>query len=110
MARGSSSNSTRPCSQIKALVRQYFEPFVGSGAVFFHLRKQDFASKYHLYDVNHELIRVYHAVRDQPDALIDLLGQHRDQHGHDYYYEVRNQDRDPAWLESPPRTWNARRA
>lgn len=81
-------------------VKRYFEPFVGSGAVFFHLRKQDFAGQYSLYDVNQELIRVYLAVRDQPDALIDLLIQHRERHGHDYYYAVRNLDRDPAWLAS----------
>jgi DNA adenine methylase len=81
-------------------VRRYFEPFVGSGAVFFHLRKQDFAGEYFLYDVNPELIRVYFAVRDEPDALIEQLAQHRAQHDHDHYYDVRNLDRDPAWQEA----------
>ena len=84
----------------RSLVKRYFEPFVGSGAVFFHLRKQDFAGQYFLYDVNQELIRVYHAVQDQPDDLIALLAEHRERHGHDHYYAVRNLDRDPAWLAS----------
>jgi len=81
-------------------IRRYFEPFVGSGAVFFHLRKRDFAEQYHLYDVNQELVRVYQAVRNQPDVLIDLLKQHRDLHSHDHYYAIRNLDRDPEWRAS----------
>ena len=46
------------------------------------------------------MIRVYHAVQDQPDDLIALLAEHRERHGHDHYYAVRNLDRDPAWLAS----------
>jgi DNA adenine methylase len=82
---------------------RYFEPFVGSGAVFFQLRGQDFTGEYHLSDVNKELIAVYQAVRDDVDALIDLLADHKAQHTADadsYFYAVRARDRDPAWLES----------
>jgi len=84
---------------------RYFEPFVGSGAVFFHLRGRDFAGSYTLWDVNPELINVYRAVRDEVEAVIGLLAAHRDAHAADgrcHYYAVRALDRDPAWPESLP--------
>ena len=83
-------------------LRAYFEPFVGSGAVFFHLRgrAQQF-THYHLSDSNAELINCYCAVRDHVDALIARLAAHRDGHSREYYYRVRGCDRDPAWGQTP---------
>lgn len=80
-----------------------FEPFVGSGAVFFHLWGRDFAGAYHLSDVNADLINVYRAIRDTVDALIDLLQDHKAAHTIDakqYFYAVRELDRDPAWAQT----------
>ena len=45
--------------------RTYHEPFVGSGALFFHLRPRDFAACYCLHDANEELIKTYLVVRDR---------------------------------------------
>ncbi len=84
----------------KGRVKTYFEPFVGSGAVFFHLRGQGLAERYCLYDVNGELINVYLAVRDDVEALIALLAAHQAAHRQDgerHYYAARALDRDPAW-------------
>ncbi|GAB4574318.1 MAG: DNA adenine methylase [Anaerolineae bacterium] len=81
-------------------VERYFEPFVGSGAVFFALRRRDFARSYHLFDSNPELINVYQVVRDQVEELITLLAEHRARHAADsraHYYAVRELDRDPDW-------------
>lgn len=47
----------------------YFEPFVGGGALFFALQPE----KAVLSDVNRRLVRSYAAVRDDVDALIQLL-------------------------------------
>ncbi len=80
---------------------RYFEPFVGSGAVFFALRGQAFAGEYHLSDVNPELVNVYTIVRDALDDLIALLADHRAAHTADskeHFYAVRALDRDPEWL------------
>lgn len=84
-----------------APVRHYYEPFVGSAAVFYALRKRAFAGQYHLSDVNPELVNVYAVVRDSVDALIARLAEHRDAHAEDdrgHYYAVRDRDRGPDGL------------
>jgi DNA adenine methylase len=63
----------------------YHEPFLGGGAIFFHLKPQRSV----LTDINPELVNVYCCVRDQVEALIDRLQHHRQAHSSDYYYQVR---------------------
>lgn len=48
---------------------RYYEPFLGSGALFFHLKPKAAS----LTDVSGELIDLWTAVRDSPDTLIDYL-------------------------------------
>ncbi|GAB4475354.1 MAG: DNA adenine methylase [Anaerolineae bacterium] len=71
----------------------YYEPFVGSGAVFFYLRGRDFARRYVLSDTNAELINVYAVVRDHLEELIVALAAHQQQHGREHYDAVRALDR-----------------
>lgn len=53
---------------------RYFEPFLGGGAVFFHLRKTGrLPGAAYLFDNNEELINAYIMVRDNPDELIKIL-------------------------------------
>lgn len=66
------------------------EPFVGGGAVFFHLRP----SKAVVADKNEELINFYRVVRDQPEQLLADLEKHTN--SSDYYYQIRSLD--PACL------------
>ena len=63
-----------------------FEPFVGAGAVFFHLAP----GEAHLSDVNPELVNAYTVIRDQVDALISTLAGY--QHDRDFYYALRAVD------------------
>jgi DNA adenine methylase len=77
-----------------AKVARYFEPFVGGGAVFFHLRRRFPRMKAFLRDNNPELVATYQAVRDHPAELMQQLDDHlarflADRKGH--YYRVRNQ-------------------
>lgn len=73
---------------------RYFEPFVGGGAVFFHLWNTGrLPEQRFLFDNNHELINAYHAVRDDLQALLDLLAVHAERHNKEYYYQIRNLDR-----------------
>ena len=70
---------------------RYVEPFLGSGAVFFHITGLLRPSQALLWDTNAELIDAFLAVRDELGPLIDLLRQHRQKHCESYYYEVRTQ-------------------
>lgn len=65
--------------------QNYYEPFLGGGALFFYLRPQ----KAILTDINAELITAYRCVRDHVEELIFLLKEHKRKHSKDYYYSVR---------------------
>ena len=51
----------------------YVEPFLGGGAVFFHLISKYNIKKSYLNDLNNKLIRTYIDVRDNSDKLIKAL-------------------------------------
>lgn len=72
-----------------ASIDTYYEPFLGGGAVFFHLAGR--AKRAVLGDINPELVNVYCCVRDQVEPLIRHLWDHQRRHTPDYYYEVRQQ-------------------
>lgn len=77
-----------------AQVSRYYEPFVGGGAVFFHLRHRFPRIRAFLCDNNAELVAAYQAVRDFPTELMLRLDEHlarylSDREGH--YYFVRSQ-------------------
>lgn len=66
----------------------YYEPFLGSGAVFFHLCPQ----KSVLSDVNEELINLFVQMRDHPQELAKQLEAHQKKHSKTYYYEIRDKN------------------
>jgi DNA adenine methylase len=68
---------------------KYIEPFVGGGAVFFHLLPK----KAILIDINEELINCYNVIKNKVYELIELLRRHKNEK--EYYYEVRNLDKIP---------------
>lgn len=77
---------------------RYIEPFLGAGAVFFHLQPEVAV----LGDSNSELIITYNAVKDDWKRLKQLLSVHQSRHCKAYYYEVRsNVPKDP--IESAAR-------
>lgn len=65
----------------------YIEPFLGGGAVYFHLKPERAV----LSDVNPELINVYHAVKDDWEKVADILKEHQSLHCKEYYYSIRSQ-------------------
>ena len=73
-------------------IEHYYEPFVGGGAMFFHLRSQQRILDHQitLSDINLRLIRTYKAIRDNVDGVIDRLEHHKSNHCKDYYYAVRD--------------------
>lgn len=71
---------------------KYYEPFLGSGAVFFYLRNLYPEKGFFLSDNNAELINCYEIVKNELEILLELLKEHRSKHGKDYYYAQRNMD------------------
>lgn len=74
----------------------YYEPFIGGGAVLFS-RQPDKAV---VNDSNQELINVYMTIRDEPEALIEKLKEHKANSSEGYYYSVRALDRDKSIFEN----------
>lgn len=79
----------------------YFEPFVGSGAVFLDLynRGRLAGRRVRLTDGNRDLIGCYQAIRDSVDEVIghlELLAEGHHTLGPAHYYEVRDAQFNPA--------------
>lgn len=80
---------------------RYIEPFVGGGAVFFHLYTAGvLRGEIFLNDLNRELINCYKVIKDNVEELIEALEEH-DAHKTDksYYYRVRDWDRAPGFAQ-----------
>jgi DNA adenine methylase len=83
---------------------RYLEPFVGGGAVFFHLWNAGrLPVRVSLFDTNEEIVNTYTAVRDHLDELVEQLAVHKARHGEEYYYHIRAQDRRPTRLSDVQR-------
>jgi DNA adenine methylase len=74
---------------------RYFEPFLGGGAMFFHLisdRNMRFTA--YLSDINRELITAYKVVKNNVSELIELLKRHEREYNRNpckYYYKLRDE-------------------
>lgn len=73
----------------------YYEPFVGAGAILFHLQPD----KAVINDLNEQLYYTYISIRDNVDELIELLEEHQQRNIKDYYYEIREMDRSPDFAK-----------
>ena len=70
----------------------YYEPFLGGGAVLFHLLCKNPDMKCHVSDLNSDLVLSYVTIRDRPDSLIESLQNHAKNYHKkpdSYYYSVR---------------------
>lgn len=74
----------------KEPIHTYCEPFVGGGALLFHLQPE----VAYINDINGELINAYQVIRNAPDALISMLRRY--ENTLEFYYQIRNLDRDAA--------------
>ena len=93
---------SRLISQIKNFIpkefNNYFEPFLGSGALFFYLVssfKIKGNSSAHLSDINPELINVYKIIKDNLKDLIKELQYNEIEYYKDskkFYYELRDEN------------------
>lgn len=80
----------------------YFEPFIGGGALFWHLHQNSSGLNYRpcIGDFNEELINVYRVIKERPQELINQLG--RFINTEDFYYQVRAWDRCASYKQRSP--------
>lgn len=69
----------------------YFEPFVGGGSLFFELSRDNCV----INDFNSEIINVYKVIKEHPASLIKMLKIHQKNDSVEYFYEIRNLDKNP---------------
>ncbi len=58
-------------------IKNYYEPFLGSGAVFFDVVQKYQIENAFLYDINDELIMTFKVVQKDVDALLQLLHRYQ---------------------------------
>ena len=82
----------------------YFEPFVGGGAVFFSLYNLGFLKnkKIYLFDRNEELINAYNIVKYKPLKLIEVLKEFKENHSKEFFYNIREWDRSSDYTQISP--------
>lgn len=72
----------------------YTEPFLGGGAVLFHLQPH----KAIVNDTNEELINAYNTVKENVEELITTLKKH--ENNAEYFYRIRNADRTDGYIKT----------
>jgi len=75
--------------------KDYHEPFLGGGALFFELYSKGLLKDKNIYlsDINAELINAYSVVKNSPYELIDSLKEYKAKHSKEFYYQIRELDR-----------------
>ena len=70
----------------------YYEPFIGGGALFFELAPKHAV----INDSNKELMNVYTVMTDDEkyNKMCKLLNNYETKNSEEFYYEIRNKDRD----------------
>lgn len=75
--------------RVPPFFKNYHEPFLGAGALFFELSRRNLIRKAFLSDANERLIRTYLAVRNQVEEVIDLLSTYQNEIT--FFKRIRNQ-------------------
>lgn len=75
-------------------ITSYCEPFLGGGAMLFELQPK----VAYINDINEELMRVYRVIQEDVEALIEQLSVYPNTP--EFFYEIRNRDRNPSEFEA----------
>ena len=61
-------------------ISQFVEPFIGGGALFFHVRQNYAINEFHISDLNPDLINSYLVLRDGLTSLLGILEEISDKY------------------------------
>jgi DNA adenine methylase len=86
---GKSRLLPRILPHVPETIRDYYEPFLGGGAVFLACAHRVQGCS-HLADLNEHLVAAWVALRDQPVELRPLLDWYQTNDSETFYYEVRS--------------------
>lgn len=75
--------------RIPSKFNDYYEPFVGGGALYFEIYQS--LNKAYLSDTNLELVLAYKAIKKDTSKLTEQLKIHAKNHNEEYYYKIRSQ-------------------
>lgn len=94
-------------SEMPEEFEHYYEPFIGGGALFFHLRSLNVLAdhKITIADANLRLIRTYRAIRDDVDGVIERLEQHHKRNSKEYFYQTRGSEVDRYKRDADVAAW-----
>jgi DNA adenine methylase len=86
-----------PPELVNGEIKKYIEPFIGGGAVFFHIANNYNIQKLYISDINIELVIAYKTIQKNVTELIDILTEieHKYLAGDEiyrkeYFYQTRN--------------------
>ncbi len=84
---------------VPSYFNRYYEPFVGGGALLFKIQPNDFL----INDSNNDLICAFNCFKNKKDFeyLKEELIKHEANHNEEYYYKIREMDRDDNFKELP---------
>ncbi|AGY41382.1 adenine-specific DNA methyltransferase [Mesoplasma florum W37] len=88
--------------------KNYFEPFVGGGAVFLNQAIKNTT----ISDLNKELINMYQTIKRTPIKLINQLDEFiikYNENPEGFYLQLRNLDRDPNFIKNNSKVFRAAR-
>ena len=86
---GKSRLLSRILPHVPASIGNYYEPFLGGGAVFLACASR-VSGRSHLADLNEHLVAAWVAMRDHQSELRPLLDQYLANDSKEFYYEVRS--------------------
>lgn len=91
-------NANYPQALKSGQIKNYYEPFLGGGAVFFDLVNQFSTEKFYLSDINEDLMLAYRVVQKKIGTLIELLDVYQQDYlklapvqRKAYFYQIREQ-------------------
>lgn len=109
-----------PQELLSGKIENYYEPFLGSGAMFFFLADKFFFKNIFLSDTNSDLILTFNVIKHNVELLIDALEKQQEPYlilnsseRKQFYYSVRtdfNQERETFNYTKYNRTWVNRAA